>query len=107
MHDLKCKTCGNAYHWSHAFAKFGFDDGNGSIGTHDVSSALEKAGYSVRYARWNLHNIIIFSIQKDGIEYIPRDNSNYRIGYDDPKKYLPVEILSLLDTAFPVGRIFY
>jgi hypothetical protein len=26
MTKTKCPTCGNRYHWHHAFAKFGYDD---------------------------------------------------------------------------------
>jgi hypothetical protein len=26
MTKWKCPTCGNRYHWHHAFAKFGYDD---------------------------------------------------------------------------------
>jgi hypothetical protein len=28
MTNWKCPTCGNRYHWHHAFAKFGYDDGD-------------------------------------------------------------------------------
>jgi len=107
MAHHKCEHCGNSYHWSHAFAKFGYDDGDGNIETIRIAQLLESKGYRVKYARWNLHNMIIFSIEKDGIEYMPRNTSKYLIGYDDPQKYLPVEILTLLNTEFPSVKLFY
>jgi len=107
MQHLKCNTCGNSYHWSHAFAKFGYDDGDGNIKTPDIAEALEFAGYYVKYSRWFMHNELIYSIKKDNIELMPVDNPNYRIGYDDPQKYLPGEVLDLLDAEFPRVRLFH
>ncbi len=106
MNDLKCKSCGNSYHWSEAFSKFGFDDGDGDVKTPIIAQVLEDAGYAVKYSRWSPHNTIIYSVCKDGIEYMPVDNPQYRIGYDDPMEYLPQDILNLLDSEFPISRIF-
>jgi len=90
MKHLKCEHCGNSYHWSEAFAKFGYDgDGDGKVKTPLIAHALEDAGYRVKYSRWSPHNTIIYSIKKGGVEFTPCDNPNYRIGYDDPSSYLP------------------
>jgi len=106
MQHLKCDICGNSYHWSEAFSKFGFNDGDGDIKTPHIAEALEFAGYYVKYSRWSPHNTLIYSIKKDGIEYMPRDNPEFRIGYDDPCEYLPMEIVDLLNTEFPTTLIF-
>jgi len=53
-----------------------------------------------------MHNEIIYSIRKDGIEFMPVNNHNYRIGYDDPNEYLPDNILDLLDSEFPTTILF-
>jgi len=106
MVDMKCKTCGNSYHWSEAFSKFGFNDGDGDVKTPLIAKALENAGYAVKYSRWSPHNTLIYSVCKDGIEYMPINDPKYRIGYDDPHEYLPEDILNLLDEEFPNGKIF-
>ena len=106
MVDMKCDTCGNSYHCSEAFSKFGFDDGDGEVKTPLIAQALEVAGHHVKYSRWSPHNTIIYSVCKDGIEYMPVDNPQYRIGYNDPMEYLPADILNLLDEEFPSVKIF-
>ena len=106
MEDMKCELCGNSYHWSEAFSKFGFNDGDGDVKTPLIALALEHAGYAVKYSRWSPHNTIIYSIKKDGIEFMPINNPQYRISYDDPREYLPDDILSLLDEEFPSVKIF-
>ncbi len=106
MEHIKCEHCGNSYHWHEAFAKFGYDDGDGSVKTPLIAQALENSGYSVEYSRWSPHNSLIYSITKDGREHMPSGDSIYRIGYDDPKEYLSGEIMSLLDEAFPITTIF-
>ncbi len=98
----KCEICGGDYHWfwEEAFDKFGFGDGDGQIETETVAAALEQAGYAVEYNEWGLHNTVIVSIRKDGIEQIP---DTVPVGYDDPRKYLPRKIVKLLDKAFPAN----
>ena len=103
---MKCKHCSNSYRWHEAFAKFGYDDGDGSVKTPLIAQALENAGYDVKYSRWSPHNTLIYSITKNGTEYMPDAVSKYRIGYDDPKEYLSGEIISLLDEAFPTAIVF-
>ena len=102
----KCEHCGNRYHWSHAFSKFGYDDGDGKIGTSEVAELLESEGYEVCYGRWLAHNTLIFSIKKDGMEFMPRNNSAIRIGYDDPTIYLPEDIQVILNSKMPFTGVF-
>jgi hypothetical protein len=106
MNHMECEHCGNSYHWSEAFAKFGFNDGDGKIETPYIAQMLEKSGYEVKYARWSPHNTLIHSITKNGIEYMPDEASEYRIGYDHPQEYLPVEILDLLNIKTPPVMLF-
>lgn len=98
-----CKNCGSEFHWDweDAFNKFGFDDGDGQVETWEVIAALEKAGYEVTSTDWGLHNHVIDSIKKDGVEYIPDEKSEFTFGYDCPRKYLPEKIIELLDEQLP------
>ena len=94
-----CKNCGaSCWSWEEAFDKFGFNDGDGQIETWRVQAALERAGYSAQEACCGLHNTIIFSIKKDNVELIPEDAE---VGYDNPRSYLPAELVELLDREFP------
>ena len=106
MSHNKCKCCGNSYHWREAFAKFGHKDGDGQIQTFRVGHTLQKAGYHVSYLWWRPHNIIIFSIRRNGIEFMPSKYSGYCIGYSDPVEYLPVDILKILEEEFPTPILF-
>ena len=91
-----CHTCGHAYRWNweEAFDKFGFDDGDGQVMTDTVADVLRDAGYAVEAHPWGLHNIVITSIRKDGAEQIPEGTC---IGYEDPRGFLPSEIVAMLD----------
>lgn len=107
---MKCEHCGNRYHWKHAFSKFGYDDGNGTVETPLIANTLEDAGFTVKCAPYGPHNTIITSIRKDGWEYMPSpflgSGSAYRIGYSDPIEYFPIEILELLEKEFPSPILF-
>jgi hypothetical protein len=83
--------------WEEAFDKFGFDDGDGLVLTYRVVGALESENYDVDYDAWGMHNTIIRSIKKDGVELIPEDID---LGYDDPRQYLPADIVQFLDDYF-------
>ncbi len=107
MRDMKCKCCGNRYYWKNAFSKFGYDDGDGHIGTPFIAQILVDAGYEVEYATWQPHNTLIHSIKKNGIELMPRNTPKYLIGYDDPEQYLPTVIVDILETEFPHVILFY
>lgn len=107
MTHHKFEHCGNTYHWNHAFAKFGYDDGDGKIETPCIAQILKRAGYTVHFSRWSPHNTLIYSIQKDGIEFMPLNSRQFRIGYDDPKKYLPENIQEILNSKIPPPVIFH
>jgi len=96
MSTTYCSHCGTKiiWDWQDAFDKFGFDDGDGLVMTNAVANVLRTAGYTVTAEPWRLHNVVITSIQRDGGELIP-ETAN--IGYDEPRKYLPVGIVALLD----------
>ena len=103
MPVTQCRICSGNYQWSwtEAFEKFGFGDGDGQVETYQVVEILVDAGYDVIADDWGLHNTIIVSIKRDGCERIPHDNSSVRFGYDDPRDYLPADIVAVLDRALP------
>ncbi len=96
-----CEHCCSEIEWSwtEAFEKFGFDDGDGLVETETVAEVLRDAGYETVTEGWGLHNTVIVSIRRRGRELMPLDD--IRLGYDDPRDYLPPEIVALLDLAFP------
>jgi len=99
-----CDCCGGelAWNWSDAFNKFGFNDGDGQVMTHVVCDALTDAGYVVQSTQWRLHNVIIVSIVcPTRCELMPANGGEYVVGYDDPRSYLPDDIIDLLDGALP------
>jgi hypothetical protein len=82
--------------WEDAFLKFGYDDGDGYIGTNHVVDAL--LGYDVECDTFGMHNSVIIQITDvDGNEMIPEGTD---IGYDDPREYLPKHIVEYLDNHF-------
>lgn len=95
----ECYNCCGDYmwQWEDAFDKFGFGDGDGQVMTHEVIMVLEGAGYTCEAHPWGLHNIVIHSIRKNRMEYMPAECSEFQIGYDDPRRYLPEAIIQLLD----------
>ena len=104
----KCINCGHRYHWEwvEAFSKFGFNDGDGIIGTWLIADILAREGYAINIGKWGVHNIMISSLRKNGTEFMPDALTDYRIGYDNPHLYLPIEIIKLLDEAFPVTSVY-
>ena len=42
MVQSKCAHCGNRFHWCEAFAKFGYDDGDGQVQTQAVAEILRR-----------------------------------------------------------------
>ncbi|MBU1210189.1 MAG: hypothetical protein KJ587_02830 [Alphaproteobacteria bacterium] len=98
-----CDNCGHEIRWSwtEAFEKFGFNDGDGQVETWQVEGVLTDAGYAVTVQGWGLHNTVITSVKKDGVEQIPYGRPGFTFGYDEPRSYLPPEIIALLDEHFP------
>lgn len=74
---------------------------DGQVETAMVQDVLTEAGYTAKIWKWGLHNVIVTSITKDGQEIMPSEESQIRIGYDDPRTYLPQSIIDLLDEALP------
>ncbi|MEO0620497.1 MAG: hypothetical protein AAFZ01_14615 [Pseudomonadota bacterium] len=95
-----CDHCGGDYRWSwsEAFDKFGFGDGDGQVMTDDVCDVLIRAGFETRQLIWGCHNVVITSIVcPERGELMPDDASDMTVGYDDPRWYLPDDIIALLD----------
>lgn len=95
----KCENCGNSYswNWEEAFDKFGFSDGDGQVMTAVVEYVLKQAEYQVESIQYGMHNLVINSIIKDDMEFMPNENNSIQIGYDCPREYLSKEIIELLD----------
>jgi hypothetical protein len=91
-----CESCGarHEWRWEDAFDKFGFGDGDGLVMTDHVADVLRKAGYAVTTEHWGFHNVIITTIALGGVEQIP---DGVRLGYDDPRGYLPAALVAILD----------
>jgi hypothetical protein len=100
MSRTTCPTCRQTYNWQwdEAFYKFGFDDGDALIMTEAVADVLRKAGFTVETQAWGIHNVIITRIERDGTSQILE---GALLGRDDPRSYLPTDILDLLDRKFP------
>ena len=99
----QCECCGGtcSWSWTEAFEKFGFNDGDGQVETWNVEAVLTESGYDVTVTGWGMHNTVITSIRKDGTEFIPQNDPDVTFGYDDPRGYLPAEIVRLLDQELP------
>lgn len=99
-----CPTCGHNHYWSweEAFDKFGFGDGDDLIMTEVVADVLRRQGYTVETTLCGFHNAIIIDINRDGVSLIPDDVTT---GYDDPRQYLPEDIVALLDYEFREGLL--
>ena len=91
--------------WEEAFDKFGFDDGDGWNGTHLVVDAIESLGYECDTDSWGCHNYMIFDVREKGYSAKYQGKSvstgdDPQIGYDDPRSYLPEDIINHLDKEF-------
>ena len=112
------------WEWPEAFYKFGFGDGDAWNGTHEVEGEIEKLGYTCETDSWGCHNYMILDILKDGKsilfnkdnkgiltdwkpEIVQRikdrgaaDKAPESLGYEDPLRYLPEDIIEHLDKVF-------
>ena len=82
--------------WEEAFDKFGFGDGDSMVMTHEVERALEELGYTVGSETWGCHNTIVTHLSKDGKDLL----EGVTVGYDDPRMYLPDDLVEALDRVF-------
>lgn len=82
--------------------KFGFGDGASGFLTEHVADVLRKSGYTVNIEPWGIHNVVIDSICKGGVELIPMHR--IRFGYDEPRDYLPKKLIRLLDRELSAKR---
>ena len=116
------------WEWEEAFDKFGFGDGDGPNFTSDVAAAIQsKFGYECHLDSWGIHNFLIMCITDpktkacvykrkpwtpdlgqfvekeivEGVAYVKADDCNgWNPGYDDPRSYLPDEVIAYLDETF-------
>jgi hypothetical protein len=91
--------------WDEAFDKFGFGDGDGLVMTYEVSSFLTDNGYFVDCDSWGMHNTtIMFLTAPDGTKLIDAGEvvgkPDVEYGYDCPSKYLPTDLVALLNKEF-------
>lgn len=95
-----CDHCDSVFHWNweEAFDKWGFLAGEGPVQTYTIQHALIKAGYEVTLKQLGACNIVISSIQIQGVEQIP---AGTKVGYVHARMYLPCPIIELLDRKFP------
>ena len=96
MNITCCPHCNHDHHWTweEAFDKFGFGDGDGLVMTEHVAETIRAAGCTVTTVAWGMHNVVIQSIKRNEVELIPEA---INLGYDDPRSYLPADIIALLD----------
>ena len=85
--------------WEEAFDKFGFEDGDGLVMTYEVADFIKELGYEVEADGWGMHNTIITEIKK-GDTIVMDGNQSYNLGYDDPKDYLPKDLIEALNKQF-------
>ena len=115
------------WEWEDAFSKFGFGDGDGWNGTHEVVGEIESLGYECETENWGCHNYMIFDIKKDGKsilfpegkehgehldDWLPEVEQRIKsdwahknhvpkpLGYEEPRLYLPDDIIKHLDSVF-------
>tara|TARA_S200002703_G_C3691366_1_gene212318 strand:+ start:105 stop:494 length:390 start_codon:yes stop_codon:yes gene_type:complete len=112
------------WQWEEAFDKFGFGDGDGWNGTHEVEGELESLGYEVETDSWGCHNYMIMDIKKDGKSILFKDIENRSLedwlpeveqrikdrgatredveplGYEPARNFLPQDIIDHLDKVF-------
>jgi hypothetical protein len=112
------------WEWEQAFDKFGFGDGDGWNGTHEVEDEIESLGYEVECDSWGCHNYMIMDIKKDGKSILFKDIENRTLedwlpeveqrikdrgatredveplGYEPARNFLPQDIIEHLDEVF-------
>lgn len=92
-----CNQCQGTYNWHWQEAFFKISCWSLKSNTCCVESLLARAGYRVHIAGGRKRNVIRY-IKMNGIDQIP---TNARIGHNNPQEYLPPEIVTILDKAFP------
>ena len=90
------------WEWEEAFSKWGFNDGDGLVMTHEVAMAIQQLpGYHVEYDKPGCHNCYILKITYYDEEVYGVDNSvDYTPGYDDPHSMLDEAVIEHLDRTF-------
>lgn len=91
---------GERIRWVDAFDKFGFEDGDGQVYTNRVALFIsEFLNAEVEYREWSCHNTVIRSIRlRDSWKELLHGDID--VGYDDPRVYLPKDLVAALDEHF-------
>ena len=76
--------------WEEVFDRYGFDDGNGWNGTNIVAEDLKEVEYECECTSGS-HNYYICSLKR----------GSQIIEGDDPREFLPREVVRFLDQRFP------
>jgi hypothetical protein len=84
--------------WEDAFNKFGYEDGDGTVLTWDVVKFLQFLGYTADAETWGIHNCVINTLiaPDGGVDLL----EHATVGYDDPREYLPLDLIKQLDEWF-------
>jgi len=105
-----------SWSWEDAFSKWGFDDGDGPNFSEEVANVIRSAGYKVECDVWGCHNYMIMDIWDANDNHVfgnvdSSDTHAWRlrgeegglptVGYDEPRDFLPKELIELLDQALP------
>ena len=85
------------WQWEDAFDKFGFGDGDGANFTHEVEDFLLKHGWTAVADWWGIHNYMIIELTGPNGE---KPMADAVVGYDNPREYLPKELIDKLDKTF-------
>lgn len=99
-YEDKEDTENGTWPWEDAFSHSGFDGGSNPLMLAMTAEALSAKGYAVAVDSCSFDNVVITSIERDDAEQI---SDSVKLGYDDPRSYLPAPIIELLDAAFPAS----
>lgn len=86
--------------WTEAFNKFGHGDGDdpsAEARTDNVVEALRALGYETGARFWGPHNYMIEELETPFLQEI----EGISVGHDNPRDYLPKDLIEALDYAFP------
>lgn len=84
--------------WAHAFLFHPQAESDVScLPFGEITEILSISGYQVVTHSCEKHRPIIVSLKCCDYELIPYKYANFCFGYDDPRGYLPCEIITLLD----------
>lgn len=85
-----------SWDWEDAFSKFGFEEERNC--TDQVVDVIESLGYECETGGWGCHSLsMIRDVKKAGVSIMPE---TVNMGYDDPRTWLPPDVIARLDEKF-------